>query len=105
MMNEFRRHPKLCGFVFTELYDVINEWNGFLRYDRRRKEFGYKAFCPGMTTADLMGPDLVVIDTPPCATVSPGTPVSAPLLASYLPGGDSEALLPHWRPAFTETPG
>jgi hypothetical protein len=103
MLNEFRRHPKLCGFVFTELYDVVNEWNGFLRYDRSRKQFGYEAYCPGMTTADLMGPDLVVIDTPPCATVTPGAAIEAPLLASFLPGGPAEPLTLHWRVTFLDS--
>jgi hypothetical protein len=105
MLNEFRRHPKLCGFVFTELYDVINEWNGFLRYDRSRKEFGYDAFCPGMTTADLMGPDLVVIDAPPCTTVAPGAEVKAPLLASFLPGGPAMPLTLQWRFTLTDSLG
>ena len=34
MMNEFRRHPKICGWLYTEHHDVINEWNGYYRYDR-----------------------------------------------------------------------
>lgn len=105
MLNEFRRHPELCGFVFTELYDVINEWNGFLRYDRSRKEFGYDALCTGMTTTDLMGPDLVVIDAPPCATVAPGAAIAAPLLASFLPGGAPAPLALHWRFTFSDSLG
>ncbi|MCB1125874.1 MAG: glycoside hydrolase family 2, partial [Verrucomicrobiae bacterium] len=31
MMNEFRRHPKICGWLYTEHHDVINEWNGYYR--------------------------------------------------------------------------
>ena len=31
MMNEFRRHPKVCGWLYTEHHDVINEWNGYWR--------------------------------------------------------------------------
>ncbi len=37
MMNEFRRHPKICGWLYTEHHDVINEWNGYYRYDRSRQ--------------------------------------------------------------------
>ena len=33
MMNEFRRHDKMCGFVFTEFRDVTNEFNGYYRLD------------------------------------------------------------------------
>ena len=53
MMNEFRRHDKMCGFVFTEFRDVTNEFNGYYRLDGRDKLFGYEGFVPGMTLADL----------------------------------------------------
>ena len=39
MMNEFRKRPKIAGFLFTEFHDVINEWNGYYRFDRSKKEF------------------------------------------------------------------
>jgi len=53
MMNEFRKHPKIAGFLFTEFHDVINEWNGYYRFDRTKKEFGFDELCPGMTMGDL----------------------------------------------------
>ena len=53
MMNEFRKRPKIAGFLFTELHDVTNEWNGYYRYDRSRKDFGLDELCPGMTINDL----------------------------------------------------
>jgi len=53
MMNEFRRHPKIAGFLFTEFHDVINEWNGYYRFDRTKKEFGFEELCQGMTMSDL----------------------------------------------------
>ena len=37
MMNEFRRHPKVAGWLYTEHHDVINEWNGYWKYDRSMK--------------------------------------------------------------------
>ena len=82
MMNEFRRHDKMCGFVFTELRDVTNEFNGYYRLDGREKLFGYEGFVPGMSLADLHSPDFVVIDAPPCRTVQAGESVSVPLLVS-----------------------
>lgn len=53
MMNEFRKRPKIAGFLFTEFHDVINEWNGFYRFDRGAKIFGFDELVPGMTLADL----------------------------------------------------
>jgi hypothetical protein len=40
MMNEFRRHDKMCGFVFTEFRDVLNEFNGYHRIDGSDNTFG-----------------------------------------------------------------
>lgn len=82
MMNEFRRHDKMCGFVFTEFRDVINEWNGYYRLDGSDKIFGYEGFVPGMSIADLHSADFIVIDAPPCETVEAGKAVSIALLSS-----------------------
>lgn len=82
MMNEFRRHDKMCGFVFTEFRDVPNEFNGYYRLDGSDKQFGYEAFVPGMTLADLHSPDFIVIDAPPSQTVDAGRDVTVPLLRS-----------------------
>jgi hypothetical protein len=60
MMNEFRKHPKIAGFLFTEFHDVINEWNGYYRFDRTKKEFGFDELCAGMTMSDLQR-DLYVV--------------------------------------------
>ena len=49
MMNEFRRHPKVCGWLYTEHHDVINEWNGYYRFDRSDKFTGLSDIVPGMT--------------------------------------------------------
>jgi hypothetical protein len=53
MMNEFRKRPKISGFLFTEFHDVINEWNGYYRFDRTEKIFGLDELCPGMTIKDF----------------------------------------------------
>jgi hypothetical protein len=38
---ELRRHEKIAAYIYTELHDVEWEYNGFLNYDRTRKDFGY----------------------------------------------------------------
>ncbi len=53
MMNEFRSHPKICGWLYTEHHDVINEWNGYYKYDRSEKYTGLEDIVPGMTLKDL----------------------------------------------------
>jgi hypothetical protein len=60
MMNEFRKRPKIAGFLFTEFHDVINEWNGYYRFDRSRKMFGLDEILPGMTMNDFHS-DLYVV--------------------------------------------
>ncbi|WP_334077995.1 glycoside hydrolase family 2 protein [Paenibacillus sanfengchensis] len=82
MMNEFRKHDKLCGFVFTEFRDVTNEFNGYYRLDGTGKDFGYDAFVPGMTMADLHSPDFIVLDAPPCRTISACEQAVVPMLRS-----------------------
>ncbi len=60
MMNEFRKRPKIAGFLFTEFHDVINEWNGYYRFDRSKKLFGFDELYPGMTMNDMHS-DLYVV--------------------------------------------
>jgi len=55
-MNSFRNFPKMAGWLYTEHHDVINEWNGYYRFDRTEKETGLGAIAPGMTLKDLHGP-------------------------------------------------
>jgi hypothetical protein len=81
--TELRRHRKICGYVYTELTDVEWEHNGFVNYDRSRKEFGYDFFVPGMGVRDLNSPDLIGLDAPPCQTLPPGAEFAAPLFISH----------------------
>ena len=53
MMDSFRRHLKCAGWLYTEHHDVINEWNGYVRFDRTPKETGIEALFPGMSLRDL----------------------------------------------------
>lgn len=82
MLNEYRLHDKICGFIFTELNDVVNEFNGYYRIDNTDKEFGYGYFCRGMTLKDLHAKCFVATDCPPCRTVCGGEKVTVPLFLS-----------------------
>ena len=82
MLNEFRLHEKLCGFVFTEFHDVINEFNGYYRIDDTDKDWGYEDMCRGMTLRDMHAPDFLAVDCPPCRVTGPGEAVSVPLVLS-----------------------
>ncbi len=96
-INAFRRHPKLCGWLYTEHHDVINEWNGYWRYDRSWKETGLGDIVAGMSLRDLHTPLYIVVGDPELSrTVRPGEHVDVPLYASFLTGsrtfGDSLTL-------------
>ncbi|MBQ8332462.1 MAG: glycoside hydrolase family 2 [Clostridia bacterium] len=80
MMNEFRLHDKLCGFVFTEFHDVVNEFNGYYKIDNGDKDFGYDTY--GMTLKDLHSQDYLGCDFAPMTTVKPGDEVEVPLFGS-----------------------
>ena len=96
-INAFRRHPKLAGWLYTEHHDVINEWNGYWRFDRSRKETGFGSIVAGMTLNDLHAPLYIAVgDSELSRSVHPGERVDVPLYASFLTGstayGDSLTL-------------
>ena len=72
MMNEFRRHPQVSGWVYTELHDVIKEWNGYYRYDRSAKDTGMKELVKGMSVRDLHSNYYLAPGGPLCRDVKPG---------------------------------
>jgi hypothetical protein len=84
MMNEFRRHPKVCGWLYTEHHDVINEWNGYYRFDRSDKFTGMNEFVPGMSLRDLHSPFYLSTGSDLCREVKPGGEVTVPLWASFM---------------------
>ncbi len=53
MINTFRKYPKIGGWLYTEHHDVVNEWNGYWRFDRSLKETGLGSIVPDMTLNDL----------------------------------------------------
>ena len=90
-VNSFRRHPKIAGWLYTEHHDVINEWNGYWRYDRSEKETGMGALVEGMSLRDLHAPLYVAVGDPEhlALGVEPGADVQVPLWASFLSGSEA----------------
>ncbi len=84
MIDEFRRHPKVAGWLYTEHHDVINEWNGYVRADRTPKQTGLGELMPGMTLRDLHAPLYVALGSYPATAAKPAETVEVPLWASFL---------------------
>ena len=72
MINAFRRHMKCAGWLYTEHHDVINEWNGYVRFDRTEKEFGIEELFPGMTFRDFHADAYMPLDTELCREFKAG---------------------------------
>ncbi|MEP6730924.1 MAG: sugar-binding domain-containing protein [bacterium] len=92
-VDAFRRHPKLAGWLYTEHHDVINEWNGYWRFDRSNKETGVGELVEGMSLRDFHSPYYVAMGPSLSEAVKPGQTLQVPLWASFLaddrPAGDS----------------
>ncbi len=97
LTTDLRRHDKICGYVYTELTDIEWEHNGLLEYDRSPKEFGYDGFVSGMTTADLLGDDVIGFDCPPCRTLEPGAEFRATAFVSHWSTRDLRGSSLRWR--------
>ena len=85
-VDAFRRHPKIAGWLYTEHHDVINEWNGYWRFDRSNKVTGLDELVPGMSLRDFHAPLYIAVDTELSQTKKPGETVRVPLYASFLTG-------------------
>ncbi|MDR0381697.1 MAG: hypothetical protein LBH86_06885 [Oscillospiraceae bacterium] len=74
-----RLNQKLQGYVYTEPFDVQYERNGFLKYDRSRKEMGYDEMAYGgdMSPVYLNAQEYVGVDGDPMVTLAPGDKYSA----------------------------
>lgn len=84
MMNEFRMHPKMCGWLYTEHHDVINEWNGYYRFDRSHKYTGIEELMPGMTLNDLHNPYYISTGSELCKNSMTSEKVTVPVYLSVL---------------------
>ena len=83
LTTQLRRHPKIQGFVYTELADIEWEHNGLVNYDRTPKVFGYDTWLPDMRPNELMGADFIGYDAPPAIVGKPGETISLPIFVSH----------------------
>lgn len=84
MMNAFHRHPKVGGWLYTEHHDVINEWNGYVRFDRSEKFDGLDVLVPGMSIKDFHSPYYLVLGGQElCQDLNCGESLSIPLGTSF----------------------
>jgi len=84
MMNEFRRHPKVAGWLYTEHHDVINEWNGYWKYDRTEKFTGFEDLVEGMSLNDMHSYIYLAPGGALCSEVKMGQTVEVPLRLSVM---------------------
>jgi hypothetical protein len=84
MMNEFRKHPKVAGWLYTEHHDVINEWNGYYKFDRTEKFTGFSDFIPDMDLNQLHSEVYLSTGSELCRAVRPGSTLSVPLYLSVM---------------------
>lgn len=84
MINTFRQYPKVGGWLYTEHHDVINEWNGYWRFDRTEKKTGLGDIMEGMRLNDLHSPVYLSTGNEICQTVKAGRTVEVPLFLSSM---------------------
>jgi len=93
MVNAFRKRLKNAGFVFTQFHDVIDEWNGYYRYDRGVKEWGLDDLCPDMTPRDMHSDMYLIPGDDFFETVAPGETYTMPITASFITGDVPEKMM------------
>lgn len=84
MMNTFRKYPLMAGWLYTEHHDVINEWNGYWRFDRSNKETGVGDIVNGMTVNDFHSLIYLSTGNEISKTVTGGEKVTVPLYLSSM---------------------
>lgn len=85
-VNAFRQYPLVAGWLYTEHHDVINEWNGYFKFDRTPKYTGLEAFVPGMSLKDLHADIYVTTGQNISKSVRPTEVVQVPLTISSMTG-------------------
>ena len=88
MIDAFRRNPKCAGWLYTEHHDVINEWNGYVHYDRSPKIDGLDAIVPGMTMADFQSKYYVLPEKYLYTENKAGEWIDLPFYASFMTDKD-----------------
>jgi len=84
MINSFRMYPKIGGWLYTEHHDVINEWNGYWRFDRSEKFTGFEEIIPGMSLNDLHSDIYLSTGQNICYTVKAGDKFEVPVFLSSI---------------------
>lgn len=88
MMNAFRKYPKVAGWLYTEHHDVINEWNGYWKFDRSNKFTGIEELVPGMSLNDLHAQVYLSTGGEISKNVRGGEQVKVPLTLSVMTDKD-----------------
>ncbi|MEV0620452.1 sugar-binding domain-containing protein [Nonomuraea sp. NPDC050404] len=101
--QELRRHDRLAGYVYTELYDIEHESAGLLDFERRAKDLS------GVDPADVNAMTTLVLDVVPVAPgrdlLAESREVSVPVRVSHH-GGEPVGGHLHtvWTPVFRPAP-
>jgi hypothetical protein len=88
MINTFRKYPEIAGWLYTEHHDVINEWNGYWRFDRSNKFTGLDKIVEGMRVNDFHAAVYLSTGNTICETVEGGQQVEIPLFLSSMTDED-----------------
>lgn len=107
MINSFRKFPKVSGWLYTEHHDVINEWNGYWKFDRTEKFTGVEELVPGMKIKDFHSAYYLSTGNEIGRTVKGGEVVSLPLyLSIYSPQPvNNNQLVLHYEMLMTDAGG
>ncbi|MEV0827134.1 glycoside hydrolase family 2 protein [Nonomuraea rubra] len=101
--QELRRHDRVAGYVYTELYDIEHESAGLLDFERRAKDLA------GVDPADVNATTTLVLDVVPVAPgrdlLSESREVSVPVRVSHHGGEPVNGHLhTAWTPVFGPAP-
>lgn len=84
MINEFRLHDRIGGYVFTEFKDVPNEFNGLYRIDDTPKIFGFENYIKDMSINDIHSMDYIGYNYPPMTIEKTENVVEIPIFVSSM---------------------
>ena len=84
MMNAFRRRLQCGGWLYTEHHDVINEWNGYVRFDRTPKYTGIEDLFPGSSLVDWHADAYLPLDVELCREFKAGETWTMPVDVSLV---------------------
>lgn len=105
MINAFHRHLNTAGWLYTEHHDVINEWNGYVQYDRSAKYDGLDDFVPGMSICDFQSHYYIVNGGPVCIEAGAGSMQPADLWSSFTTSANPGKLILEYRLTGTDCLG